>query len=145
MFVGNIPPSDRVSTRPEVVASRIEAFNNLSSSDSFDKLMDIIFKTNEEKGWHDEPRSFGEEISLFHSELSEALEAFRQGHEVTEIWLEQDKDGNLKPEGVPIELADCIIRIMDFCSGQNIDLWGALIAKARYNTTRRYRHGGKTL
>lgn len=47
-----------------------------------------------EKGWWDRPdgtrmhpgeRSIGEQLSLFHSEISEALEEWREGHPLTEI------------------------------------------------------------
>lgn len=143
--MGDLQMDGRVQTERKDTISRMEALASLSGDTSFDILMDIIYDINEEKGWHSESRTFGEEVALFHSEFSEALEAFREGHEVTEVWVEQDKNGNLKPEGVPIELADAIIRLMDFCEGYNIDLWGALLAKVKYNSTRSYRHGGKKL
>ena len=37
-----------------------------------------------EKGWWDEPRTFGDLIALVHSGLSEALEAYRGKH----IWAD---------------------------------------------------------
>ena len=66
-----------------------------------------------EHGWWEEERNFGEIIALIHSELSEALEEYRNGHAVTEIYYNGDK-----PEGVPVELADVVIRILDYIGSQ---------------------------
>jgi NTP pyrophosphatase (non-canonical NTP hydrolase) len=93
-------------------------------------------------GWHDKKVTPGEMIALMHSELSEALEEIRNGHEVTEIYMNVGSD---KPEGVPIELADCVIRILDFCGRYGIDLNYAVALKMIYNDSRPYRHGGKKL
>ena len=62
-----------------------------------------------EKGWVNDvdARPFYTATILFHSELSEALEAYRDNHAVTEVWA----GTNGKPEGIPIELADFVIRI----------------------------------
>lgn len=46
-----------------------------------------------------------------------------------------------KPAGVPIELADCVIRIMHFCDKHNIDLEKAVEMKMTYNDRREFRHG----
>lgn len=95
-----------------------------------------------EHGWwqEDKPRTFGDMIALFHSELSEALEAHRDGHSVTEIYYEGDK-----PEGVPVELADVLIRIFDFCQQYDVPIQKALMEKMLYNEKRPYRHGEKTI
>lgn len=78
-----------------------------------------------------------EKICLMHSELSEALEEYRTvDFAVNEIY---EKHG--KPEGLPIELADCVIRILDFCQAYNIDLAEAIELKMKYNATRPYKHG----
>ena len=91
-----------------------------------------------EKGWHDEPREFGTDIALIHSELSEALEEAREERGF-ETWYGE----NGKPEGVPVELADAVIRIFDTAEKYGIDIETAIIEKMEYNAGRSYRHGGK--
>ena len=97
-----------------------------------------IHKNAVAHGWWEETRTFPEIVALIHSELSEALEEYRSNHGVTEVYQEAEK-----PEGVPIELADAIIRILDYCGYAGIDIVAALERKHEYNKTRPYRHGGK--
>lgn len=95
-----------------------------------------------------------EAIALMHSELSEALECLREGgciaiqkYEVTVPKPEDIEDMGKriipKPIGVPSELADCIIRIMDFCGRYEIDIHKAVKEKMEYNETRPFKHGKK--
>jgi NTP pyrophosphatase (non-canonical NTP hydrolase) len=83
-------------------------------------------------------RSIGEQFSNFHSEISEAWEEYRNGHLMNEVYFNKDK-----PEGVPIEFADTIIRILHTCARYGIDIEKAIQLKMRYNSNRPYRHGGK--
>lgn len=101
-----------------------------------ERIYDIAYQ----HGWYMEERTFGDRIALCHSELSEALEEFRNGHHLSEVRYEHGK-----PEGVPIELADVIIRIFDMAEAEGIDISEAIKIKMAYNETRPYRHGGKTL
>lgn len=50
---------------------------------------------------------------------------------------------HLKPEGIPSELADIIIRVLDICAYHDIDIAASLADKMAFNATRSYRHGGK--
>lgn len=86
-------------------------------------------------GFWDDPRSFGEIIALCHSELSEALEADRADEQF--IWYAEGG----KPEGVAVELIDCIIRILDYCGEEGIDVDKIMRIKHEYNKTRPYKHG----
>lgn len=97
-----------------------------------------VHKTATEKGWWEKPRPVPECLCLIHSEISEALEEYRKGYAA----VTYNGEGN-KPEGMPVELADAVIRIMDLCEYLSIDLAAAIKAKMAYNETRPYRHGGK--
>jgi NTP pyrophosphatase (non-canonical NTP hydrolase) len=44
---------------------------------------------------------------------------------------------------VPVELADCLIRILDICAAYDIDIESVISVKMKYNAMREYRHGGK--
>lgn len=81
-----------------------------------------------DKGWWENERNDGELIALMHSELSEALEAMRN---------------HAKKDDVAEELADCCIRIFDYCGARQIDLEEVLLKKMEYNKNRTYRHGKK--
>lgn len=108
-------------------------------------------------GWWDEERSFGDIVALCHSELSEALEEYRnhrpmayqiQSYGIVEGRVETDMKKwflSTKPEGIATEMIDCIIRILDWCGKENIDVAGLLMKKHNYNKRRPFRHGGKAL
>lgn len=143
---------------------RIEQWINdlegdVSFHHNFSKLLSICYYTAQIKGWHDPKKSFGEQILMMHSELSEVIEAYRtKDGDTQSIWFEPvqvdiyDKDActtvtkvHHKPEGVPVELADVLIRMGDTTKCENLSLLGAFFLKSRFNLTRPRRHGDKKL
>lgn len=80
-----------------------------------------------------------------HSELSEALEEYRNGHAAREVYFTTDGDGHDKPEGICVELADCAIRIMHCFDNFGMDLGAIIALKLQYNAKRGHKHGGKVI
>lgn len=101
------------------------------------------------KHWWKDPRTGepiqrnkGEMIALMHSELSECLEGVRK---------DQMDDHLPHRKMEEVELADTVIRIMDYCGGFGLDLHGAIRDKLEYNAKRadhkaenRIKEGGKS-
>jgi hypothetical protein len=139
---------------------------------TFAELQARSHQQSRDKGFHDyQPASEreltslnAERIALMHSELSEALEELRKGGDTNHNYYPVHKTGcatngygldyrrshaipacdcTPKPEGVPSELADVVIRIMDYCGANDIDLLAAVVEKLDFNATRGKMHGGK--
>lgn len=133
-------------------------------------LVQKAYDLADSKGFHNVAATFGDRIALVHTELSEAMEAFReldndaydairepvyksaQSGTLTRAKSEYafNKDGSdklilNKPEGVASELADVVIRVADMCGVYGIDLNNAIKEKLAYNKTRPHMHGGKRL
>ena len=118
------------------------------------------------KGFWDGDRNMGEMLMLAVSELAEALEEHRDG-KPAEYFQINGKEvrrpspradwvavkplagGELqtwtgvtaKPEGVAVELADCIIRCLDTMHSLGVDIDGVVARKMAYNASRPHKHG----
>lgn len=105
-----------------------------------------VREVNQAKGWRTGGNTFGDYIALMHSELSEALEAYRD-HRLSDATAGYDTelDCPAKPEGGGSEMADVLIRLLDVCDIHGIDLAAEYERKLAYNRTRPYQHGGRTL
>lgn len=136
------------------------------------EMSEQVYAWCKRKGWEPSPgRTFGDEMALLHTEISEAVEAYRangvkpwviipesvedkpwwqfwrKAH-VTPAYKLTTPPGHYygqKPEGVPSEFADVLIRLLHECAHYKIDLFAEFDAKMRYNEGRPWRHGNKSL
>ena len=133
----------------------------MSKTVNMNELAKEIHENAVAHGWWEEERSFGEIVALCHSELSEALEEYRAGRPME--WHKCEIDGlpcdkvtcecddcgwyyfDKKPEGIAVEMADCLIRILDWFGKEGLDVDRIIREKMEYNKSRPYRHGGKKL
>jgi hypothetical protein len=109
----------------------------------------------------------GNKLMLVASELAEAQDELRTGHDVTETYYDAgqvpttlavefasggeaqeywdaryaQQDGPKKPEGFPSEIADAVIRLFGIAYEVGIDLSDIIYEKIVYNESRPYRHG----
>jgi NTP pyrophosphatase (non-canonical NTP hydrolase) len=101
---------------------------------NLNQLRDFCHGNAVSSGWWNDPktgdkieRNKAELICLMHSELSECMEGVRKN-------IMDDKLPHRKMEEV--ELADVIIRIMDYCGAYELDIEGAVNEKILYNKNR---------
>lgn len=99
--------------------------------------------------------------ALIVTEAAEAIEELRNGRRADETWYSAKTplgtlawnagetpvslpDGVVgKPEGVPSEIADVVIRAFDFAHEAGFDLAEIIAEKLAYNATRAHKHGRK--
>ena len=120
-------------------ASRLRL--ELGKSGSEGLLIDALVKESHDrakrKGFYDPEPTVPEQLCLIHSEVSEALEAWRDDGMHTVVFASSGS----KPVGLPSELADIVIRVCDMAGFLGIDLAAEIRRKSDYNETRPVRHG----
>ncbi|WP_120338107.1 hypothetical protein [Cryobacterium soli] len=97
-------------------------------------------------------RSQANALMLIVGEVAEAHEELRKGKRADETYYPgaEDPETGLgrgqkpaKPEGVPSEIADVVIRCLDFADNFGFDLGAIVAEKILYNETRPFKHGKK--
>jgi len=91
------------------------------------RLSADIHQNNIDAGWWDKPREDGTLLMLMVSEIAEAMEGLRKD-------LMDDKLSHYKM--VDVELADALIRILDYCGSRDIDIGQIVAEKRAFNFTR---------
>lgn len=117
-----------------------------------------IFEGNKSRGFHDKPQETGTYLMLMVSELGEALEADRKGKQANvkgfngdlKNWTEGESgydqrwklafESDIK-DSHEDEIADTLIRILDYCGLKGIDIELHVREKLKYNAMRPNKHG----
>lgn len=114
-----------------------------------------VFSVNTKNGWYENGvPTTPEQIALIHSEASEMLEADRRGRharaDAAKVALQIEDDVIFRArfemhvkDTLGAELADVIIRALDFAAARDIDINSHVLAGIRYNSMRGHKHGGK--
>jgi NTP pyrophosphatase (non-canonical NTP hydrolase) len=99
-----------------------------------------VYGVAKSRGWHSGEPDIWKFLGNLMAEVAEAWEEAREPYfEPTRTYYREDG----KPEGLPTELADVVIRAMDTAESFGIDLEAAIAEKSAFNETRPMRHGGK--
>lgn len=110
---------------------------------TFSRAISESFGNAREKGFHSIEQTFGDKILLAISELVEAFEEHRNNLDVQTIYFVLDEKSTPKPEGISVEIADCMIRLFDTVGFYLLPIREAYALKTEYNKTREHLHGGK--
>ena len=105
----------------------------MSFNRQWNKIAKAVYTNAVNHGFWKEDPNDGERMALIHAEISEALEALRDNNPTSSKIMEFSS--------VEEELADAVIRIMDYCFGKDLDIAGAIEAKIEYNKDREFMHG----
>lgn len=96
-------------------------------------VAEMIHRNAHDKGFYDPPRSDLESHALMHTEIAEATEAVRHGNppspHIPEFSLLEE------------EIADEIIRCLDYAVDKKLRIGEAILAKHEFNKTRPHKHG----
>lgn len=126
--------------------SQVQALDLVSGSafrEAWRNLAGEIYAIGKASGFYDHPHTdpgFNHEqkLLLIVSELIEGFEGTRSAP-----WPGVADDKLKHRPMLEVELADTIIRVMNYATHCGLDVAGAIVEKASFNATRGHRHGGK--
>jgi NTP pyrophosphatase (non-canonical NTP hydrolase) len=134
-------------TTPE----EVQGYDQYLDAQAIDNLSMSIYRDNVNKGFWEELSKLSsienkeikdiarrawlnEKLLLVVTELSEGVEAIRKN-------LQSDHLENRS--GIEEEVADTIIRLLDFCGGTGVKIGEVIFEKLEYNRSREFKHGKK--
>lgn len=100
----------------------------------WDRIATRTLENSNIHGFNEEGSNAGEKMMLVVTEIAEAFEAYRMDPSK----LSEKIDGYTHVEE---ELADAVIRIMNYAQARDLRLPEAIIAKHNYNCDRPLKHG----
>ncbi len=105
----------------------------------WNQLAEEIHRNAVDHGWYEQPPAMTSVLANIHAELSEAWEAYRNHKPLRWHACGQNGADTLctgcmpgctqmaaKPEGIAIELADAVIRMLDTCGHERLDIAAAM-------------------
>lgn len=120
---------------------------------AFNELAKKIYAGNKKRGFDSNVnvQPLAQSMMLIVTEISEAVEADRKDRrcvaDISKIASEEifntEAFKNEVKDTVEDEIADVVLRVLDFCGANGIDIDSHIRAKLRYNETRPFKHGKK--
>ncbi len=122
--------------------------NTMSFVNEWQEFQKEAFSVASEHGFHkddsEEPDimnlQFEQRLMLIVGEVAEAHDDHRHGRGIQDVFIDSVTG---KPEGIPTELADIVIRVADLAEAYGIDLGSIIEMKMKYNEGREHLHGRK--
>jgi len=149
-------PLGELTSALTALQSYVGAVNRAHGFRDYTDLLLEQMHTSEAKGLSDSAlretltRLQGNALMLIVGEVAEAHEELRKGRRADETYYPEAHPFGVgptarpnKPEGVPSEIADIVIRCLDFADAYGFDLGSMIAEKVAYNETRPYKHGKK--
>lgn len=148
--------NDKTIKTPEEADNFVFGASVLESS--LDALRKAVHDGNVRRGFYDKEPSVCEQLALIMTEGAEAIEADRRGKHA-DIKKFDEEVLKLNPDDpeydtkfvelfkthikdtVEDEIADILIRVMDYCGWKDINITKHVLLKLNYNSTRPYKHG----
>lgn len=114
-----------------------DAYNNSAAHGFWEDLPWDILDGNPSVNAQDRATYIGNKLMLIVGEVAEAHEELRKNTDPRHTYYREDG----KPEGLPVELADILIRVFDLAGHLGLDLDRLVDEKMAHNVKRPAKHG----